>query len=1021
MTLVLVWTSVPPWNYAAAAETAPSSTAPAARKQSSAADFASGRAEEALYLVKATLQELSRDIATGRDIAPRLDVLKNHRESIAAADPQVRAEFSQTEKTIRDAKLPDVVLKRHEQTLADYDNGMRPVVAELDEVERLSKEHNQAVAKQDQAGAKTKYENLKSQVGKTKALVEGKVKDKPHVRHDPNRMPFRPAEAKDRKPRLKKDEFREFQATQRVAAIGPLSGLLLAQVTDPPTPEDSAETIDVQFTPGIRQLADQLGRDPVKIYYFVRNKIRFVPTYGSIQGAEACRLSMECNAFDEASLLIALLRVSGVPARYVPGTIELTPDFFRSAMGDFQDLSAAGRLAASGGIPTVVVRDAAGGAVGVRMEHVWVEAFLNYVPSRGALGGTADTWVPLDAALKRMRFRAPIDVATAAGVDPMLLMDELAATATVGADGSATGVSSEIATNRIQQFQQATLDNINQNHSTATVGDILGALEIQPMVASSVLPNSLPGRVLTVGNRVSVLPAESHHKVTIRLLDRFGLQEQLSVQSTTAELAGKRITLSYVAATSDDVATIKAFGGLLKVPPYLVRFTPAISLDGNVVQTAPAVSMGTGQILQVTFEEPDGARDAVEHHVSAGTYAVVGLDLQSVSEAAINQSKAGLESVRAQLSNPDATIRFDDLMGGMLQVHAQGYFLRTEGYNRMLGNRMNVVSIKRPAEMLATFAPVFATLFDTPVRVVNTGMNVDVRRYVVSASSRSGLRDVEVGYLLSSGSNSSLAENNIFEELHGTRSVSAVRLIAEANNRGIPIYRIDSSNQSQLIPKLNVSAQVLADVQNAVAAGKRVLIPRDQMTFLSWQGVGYIVTDLNTGAGAYLISGGLAGGGTAEQSDFLETLAHLFEFGGYLFDLGVIGLAAIGLASALLVLLGHILTALFVLATVWYVWNKTGDVWATLAAGLVATIAALYVSVVANAIAWTLLLPLASAVLPSILFYLVVAVIATLVVALIVHLLTTAAARIRQRYYARQRNSDVETVLLGPPMLECFA
>lgn len=46
----------------------------------------------------------------------------------------------------------------------------------------------------------------------------------------------------------------------------------------------------------------------------------------------------------------------------------------------------------------------------------------------------------------------------------------------------------------------------------------------------------------------------------------------------------------------------------------------------------------------------------------------------------------------------------------------------------------------------------------------------------------------------------------------------------------------------------------------AVNAGKIVTIPAENMTIGSWPGTGYMVIDPETGAGAYMISGGLNGG-----------------------------------------------------------------------------------------------------------------------------------------------------------------
>lgn len=63
---------------------------------------------------------------------------------------------------------------------------------------------------------------------------------------------------------------------------------MLLALADPPTDADLAETIEVKFTPAIQAKATELNHNPVKIYNWVRNNIEFVPTYGSIQGADYC-------------------------------------------------------------------------------------------------------------------------------------------------------------------------------------------------------------------------------------------------------------------------------------------------------------------------------------------------------------------------------------------------------------------------------------------------------------------------------------------------------------------------------------------------------------------------------------------------------------------------------------------------------------------------------------------------------------------------------------------------------------
>ncbi len=75
----------------------------------------------------------------------------------------------------------------------------------------------------------------------------------------------------------------------RVAALGSLNGILssaIVQTIPSPTAADLISTVEVQFTPAILAKAKELGCNAVNIYNWVYNNIEYVPTYGSIQGAD---------------------------------------------------------------------------------------------------------------------------------------------------------------------------------------------------------------------------------------------------------------------------------------------------------------------------------------------------------------------------------------------------------------------------------------------------------------------------------------------------------------------------------------------------------------------------------------------------------------------------------------------------------------------------------------------------------------------------------------------------------------
>ena len=133
---------------------------------------------------------------------------------------------------------------------------------------------------------------------------------------------------------------------------------MLAQVAPyplPPSSSDLVETPEIQFTPEIRAKAQELGYKPVKIYEWIKNNIDYQPYYGSFKGAQQTLLEGAGNDFDQASLLIAMLRVSQIEARYAYGTIEVAVEKVMNWVGGATDPRMAGAILASKGIPAKLI------------------------------------------------------------------------------------------------------------------------------------------------------------------------------------------------------------------------------------------------------------------------------------------------------------------------------------------------------------------------------------------------------------------------------------------------------------------------------------------------------------------------------------------------------------------------------------------------------------------------------------------------------------------------------------------
>ena len=105
------------------------------------------------------------------------------------------------------------------------------------------------------------------------------------------------------------------------------------------------------------------------IHNWVRNTIEYTPSAGAIQSAQDTLDKKRGNATDTASLLIALLRASSIPARYPFDTIDIPAAAAQNWLGGTTHPEAALQLINQGGIAAKGL--ATGGQLTtIRMEHV---------------------------------------------------------------------------------------------------------------------------------------------------------------------------------------------------------------------------------------------------------------------------------------------------------------------------------------------------------------------------------------------------------------------------------------------------------------------------------------------------------------------------------------------------------------------------------------------------------------------------------------------------------------------------
>ena len=687
------------------------------------------------------------------------------------------------------------------------------------------------------------YEAVGDKLGDLVAFFKEGVPKHSGISRKLANLPWQTAKASSRAPVVDVGEFRnqptlsERKSKANLLKVGP-------------TDDDLTETSDIQLSPSIRAQAAALDGNPVAIFNWVRNNIEFVPTYGSIQGSTATLSKGRGNAFDISSLLIALLRASNVPARYSYGTIEIPSGQLQDWVGGTANVLSALTLLSQGGIPNIAVTS--GGAVtSVRLEHIWVEAWLDFAPSRGAVNRKPAVWLPMDAAFKQHSQTQGIDLANAAGLDGNSLVAAAASGATVDPvagfvqNANQTGV-----LNLVDSYTDRADISIGLSPSTK-IGDVLGTRSIVSRVVP-ILPGALPYKLVAQGPRYSSLPSSLQHQFIYSLyassFDRDGDSPVWTFQESLPNLAGKSITLYFRPATQADSDAIRGFlprphsdGTPIspqEVPgsiPAVVNMTSELRVDGIKVQSGGTFRIGTelagrGGFTRYDFSSNDLTDDDT---LVAGQTTAIGLDTQGIDPQQFAALKSRLSGTRSQIELGNFSgITEDDLAADPLAADILSYFVALENDAFLAGRPSRVIDL--PALSYGLFHAAVA-----PVKIVGgitvsarfAGLLMDVGHLRHLRVDIDGNSQNLVRYGRARGVAASAFEHLIPELYFVNRAqcgnagqpicasgVSAVKLLATAESQGQKVFTISTSNKDQ-IEKLALDSETIDQIRDAVAAG----------------------------------------------------------------------------------------------------------------------------------------------------------------------------------------------------------
>lgn len=794
----------------------------------------------------------------------RLDQLKALRQQLLAMHDGALERFDEIERHIKEKNLPPVILERHEQAVRQYQQEMARLMGNLAAVESAESEVER------QRAIEAAFEHM-----------QGKRQKRSHQFTDPDALPFGPRKSEVREPLTTKEELQALviEPVMLASAGGDDELLLAAMAPNPqPSPADLAETEDVRLTAAIRQLAAELDHHPVKIYNWVYNNIEFIPSYGSIQGADMTLQARRGNAFDTSSLLIALLRASGIPARYAYGTVRAPADKVMNWVGGVTVPEAAMNLMGQGGIPNKGL--AQGGEIKwIQFEHVWVEAWVDMVPSRGAVQREGDSWVALDASFKQYQYTEGLELDEAVSLDMAELSQRVeSAMYANDVEGWFQNRDPGLVDSYIKGYQ-GQLEAYVKARDVQKAGDVFGTKTIIPRT-SATFSSSLPYEHVSTTAGFASLPSNMRWKFKYELRDEWG-GVVFTVVDSLPRLAGKKLALSFRAASQADADLVASYlpaphadGSPIELselprslPGYLIKLIPQWTVDG-VVQTSSSTSFAMGSELkrETGLWSPRDGWMTREKVVTVGVYQAIGLDLQGITSSLVDRLYGELEATEARLDEPAPTgLGSHSVVGDMMQAAVYSYFAMNDLTNQLAASAGEGVVNRMPSFGAFETALTPQYWFGVPRQVSMSGLIMDIDQSSVQLVAKNNSSEQAVKIAQVVGARASANEHAVPESMFGDegdssgKGISAVRALSLAAAQGQRIYRLTAANADQL-RNVNIDAGARIEISNALARGLEVSVHAAPISHYGWSGSGYIIVDPNTGAGAYKISGGYNGG-----------------------------------------------------------------------------------------------------------------------------------------------------------------
>ncbi len=689
----------------------------------------------------------------------------------------------------------------------------------------------------------------------------------------------------------------------------------LAMVSDAGECNYTSADLDPRYETGltdeIKQLAAELDHSPIKIFEYVSNEIDFETYWGTVKGAHATLMSGGGNSTDQASLLIALLRASNIPARYVMLKTRFD-DESGQMLSDWigtQTPYAALKVVNAGVIPSYYAQpdEQSGEGAVYSFAHVVAEACVPYSAYRGSGGDNAGhRWVVLDPSFEKNRVTKGADLPK---------------------DIDITGYLDQRTHQKASEYiLDKALTEVRQENPNISLADV-GIHREKIKQSYEFLPSGLPYRVDkflpwagTESAEISKVPYDHMQTVRVKVGDLLNhsyfsyakAMKTISVGFRSLEVGnnlvdrfdfsdGGEINGKYYDGFIYTCASLRGYGLLSPDVNAVIRIDGKESIVSSGVRPicGDNYNLDFNETVTVTRVEPVDipnyssrtdlsveAQTSVDIRDSATITNYAGRVSDQLLEL---RKKQYLEAVGADpVKDLDSLLNIAGLH--FLNRFAQELEPFYGAYDHVARNYGGIVTAKgyRKAEYI----------FDIPFAIAPSGMVIGVLGANSAAhdAQDDGTTDItRKGWGFIGSSN----EHMLWQELAALDGISTVRGLQYANEEGIEIVTLDCQDETTEAARLgclesdpgylkltsnsdsdyNYPESALEDIRGwVVEESAKVTLPRQMLNYQGWIGFVYSPEKPN-GAAAWLI--GQAHGGYCVMPDDSQQINYVSDLDAY--------------------------------------------------------------------------------------------------------------------------------------------